>query len=198
MDIAQVGITAGATLLAVVLGGWLTTRAQDRLWQRDNRRQWRDLRLGAYTGFLSAFREYVAYVLQPPVQIVAVTRPRSPHDLMPFFDESGTPYREKLEATKTALRLVSSRPEVVRASGALVGQARQLAADRASHTVETIPPERFDQLWAAERDFITAARDELGLADAFAPDDTPAATSIESSQSNAVTRRERRARPVVG
>lgn len=170
MGVAQLGITATTTLGAVVLGGWLTTRAQDRLWRRDNRRQWRDIRLAAYTGFLTAFREYVAYVLQPPVRIVAVARPRSPNDLMPFFDEKGTPYKERLEATKTALRLVSGRANVVQASSALVRQARLLAADRAAHDVDTIPPERFDQLWAAERAFVLAARDELGLVDGFEPD----------------------------
>ena len=169
MSMTQLGITVVTTLFAVVLGGWLTTRAQDRLWRQDDRRQWRDIRLTAYTGFLTAFREYVAYVLQPPVRIVAVARPRSPNDLMPFFDEKGTPYKEKLEATKTALRLVSGRAEVVQASSAMVGQARLLAADRATHDIDTIPPERFDQLWAAERVFVLAAREELGLADAFEP-----------------------------
>jgi hypothetical protein len=95
MSITQLSITAVTTLLAVALGGWLTIRAQDRLWRRDNRRQWRDIRLTAYTGFLTAFREYVAYVLQPPVRVVAVARPRSPNDLMPFFDEKGTPLQRE-------------------------------------------------------------------------------------------------------
>jgi hypothetical protein len=198
MILIQLGLTTATTLVAVILGGWLTTRAQDRLWQRDNRRQWRDIRLAAYTGFLAAFREYVAYVLQPPVQVVAVARPKSPHDLMPFFDEKGTPYREKLEATKTTLRLVSSRTDVVLASSVLVGQARQLAAARASHSVETIPPERFDELWTAERDFVAAARDELGIADAFGPGSAPPLPDAEPSRWSAITGSRSKARPVAG
>jgi hypothetical protein len=197
MSIAQLGITAGTTLIAVLLGGILTTRAQDRLWHRDNRRQWRDIRLSAYSGFLAAFREYVAYVLQPPVQIVAVEH-RGRGDLMPFFDETGTPYRERLEAAKTTLRLVSGTPQVVEASSALVRQARWLAADRATHSVETMPPERFEQLWAAERAFVDAARDELGLAGAFGSDDAlePAGNSRPAQRASVMSRG--RTRPAAG
>ena len=61
VSVAEVAVTAVTTLIAVALGGWLTGRAQDRIWQRDHQRQWRDIRLTAYTGYLTAFREYVAY-----------------------------------------------------------------------------------------------------------------------------------------
>lgn len=107
MGLLQVGITATATMLAVMLGGWLTVRAQDRLWRRDQERQWRDIRLSAYREFVGAFREYVAFILRPDVQISAVPRPREPGDLMSFFDEIGTRYKERLELAKTALRLVA-------------------------------------------------------------------------------------------
>jgi hypothetical protein len=163
MSLVQVGITAAATMLAVMLGGWLTVRAQDRLWRRDHERQWRDIRLSAYTDFIGAFREYVAFVLQPNARISAVPRPREPGDPMPFFDEVGTRYKERLESTKTALRLVTNRSTVVRASSAMVHQARLLAASRATHSIDTLPAPQFDALWAAEREFISEARAELGL-----------------------------------
>jgi len=160
---AQVIITAVATLLAVGLGGWLTTRAQERLWRRDQHRQWRDIRLTAYTEFLTAFRQYVSYVLLPTAKITTTRRKRSPNDLMPYFDKEGTAYKERLEATKTALRLVSGHPAVVEASREVVRLVRLLAADRAVHGIEGVPDAQFDALWAAEREFITAARAELGL-----------------------------------
>ncbi|MBM9503675.1 hypothetical protein [Actinacidiphila acididurans] len=47
MNLVSNGITAMVTLFAVVLGGWLSTRSQDQLWQREHVRQWRDIRLGA-------------------------------------------------------------------------------------------------------------------------------------------------------
>jgi hypothetical protein len=169
----EVGVTAVSTLVAVVLGGWLTIRAQDRHWRRDHQRQWRDIRLAAYTSYLTAFRQYVAYVLQPTAQILVVPRPRMPADPMPFFDEKGSAYRERLEASKTTLRLVAGRAGVVRASNMMVRYARLLAADRATHEADAIPPERFERLWSAEREFVLAAREELGLANDFEIGDRP-------------------------
>ncbi|MEH0937190.1 hypothetical protein V6U80_18690 [Micromonospora sp. CPCC 205543] len=167
MSLVQVSVTATATLLAVMLGGWLTVRSQDRHWRRDHQRQWRDIRLAAYSEYLSAFREFVAYVLQPTAQVVAVPRPVEPYDLMPFFDAQGSAYRERLEASKTAVRLVSGGPDVVHACNAMVRHARLLAADRASHDIGSVPPARFQDLWSAERQFMRAARAELGLASDF-------------------------------
>jgi hypothetical protein len=167
MGLVQVGITATATMLAVLIGGWLTLRAQDRLWRRDQDRQWRDIRLNTYTEFINAFREYVAFFLQADARISAVPRPRAPGEPMPFFDETGTKYKERLESAKTSLRLVTDQAALVRASSAMVHQARKLAASRATHEVDELPSAEFDALWACEREFITCARTELGLAGAL-------------------------------
>jgi hypothetical protein len=162
-----VAVTTVSTLLAVVLGGWLTLRGQDRHWKREQARQWRDMRLQRYTEFLTAFREYVSYILLPTAQVIAVRRAKSPHDLMPFFDETGTRYKEKLEAAKTAVRLVSERPQLIEASKAMVQHARSLAAERATVPVESMPPEKFALLWSAERAFVSLARTEVGLDEEF-------------------------------
>ncbi|RAO33990.1 hypothetical protein PSN13_02857 [Micromonospora saelicesensis] len=167
VSLIQAGVTATTTMLAVLIGGWLTVRAQDRLWRRDQDRQWRDIRLNAYTDFIGAVREYVAHVLNPAARITAVPRPRDPGDLMPFFDDEGSRYRERLESTKTALRLVAGHVEVVSGSSELVRQARLLAATRAGSEAEALPADRFDALWEAERRFIEVARAELGLPSAF-------------------------------
>jgi hypothetical protein len=55
----------------------------------------------------------------------------------------------------------------------MVRHARLLAADRSTHDVDAIPPERFEQLWSAEREFVLAAREELGLASDFEIGDRP-------------------------
>jgi hypothetical protein len=174
VNVGEVAVTTATTLAAVLLGGWLTVRAQDRLWRRDHQRQWRDIRLAAYTSYLTAFREYIAYVLRPNAVITAIPRPQPPNDLMPFFDEVGSGYKERFEAAKTALRLISGRPTVVRAANAMVRSARLLAAERASHEPGAIPSERFEHLWSAERDFVLAAREELGLDADFEIGDRPA------------------------
>ncbi|MFI7432475.1 hypothetical protein [Micromonospora haikouensis] len=183
VNLAELGITAATTLVAVALGGWLTVRAQDRLWRRDHQRQWRDIRLAAYRDFLTAFREYVAYVLRPDARVVAVPRPRPPHDPMPFFDDEGSAYRERLEATKTAVRLVADGPDTVRAVNAMVRHARLLAADRAAHDVDAVPPERFEGLWVAEREFVLVARRELGMAGDFEIGDRPGGDAARAAAS---------------
>lgn len=167
VNVGGIVVTAVTTLGAVLLGGWLTIRSQDRVWRRDHRRQWRDIRLAAYTSYLTAFREYVAYVLRPGVRILAVPRPYPPNDLVPYFDETGSSYKERLESTKTALRMIAGCARVVRASNSMVRHARLLAADRATNDVDSIAPERFERLWTAEREFVLAAREDLGLGSDF-------------------------------
>jgi hypothetical protein len=93
MDLVSSATTAIATLLGVLIGGWLSIRNQDRLWRRDSARQWRDIRLTAYTKFLAAFRAYVAFASEPTAKITAVPHPRISGELMPFFDERGTQYK---------------------------------------------------------------------------------------------------------
>ncbi|GAA1980249.1 hypothetical protein [Kitasatospora viridis] len=163
MDLLNSGITALVTLLAVMLGGWLSTRAQDRLWRRDHARQWRDIRLATYRDFLTAFREYIAFMREPTASITTAPHPRKAGVSMPFFDEAGRPYVERLEAAKTAARLVSEWPQTVNALDALVAEARTIASARATHGASDVPAEAFEALWAAERQFLAQARRELGL-----------------------------------
>ena len=163
MVLASSAVTAVVALLAVALGGWLSTRNQDRLWQRDHERQWRDIRLSAYTNFLSVYRQYVAFALEPTANITAVPHPRVAGQMMPFFDEAGRPYKEKLEAAFTAVRLVSEQPDTVRTCIGVVTPARQIAAARAAHSPAELPSDSFGELWSAEQAFLVAARKELGL-----------------------------------
>lgn len=163
MNLVGNAITAIVTLLAVVLGAWLSIINQNRLWRRDHSRQWRDIRLNVYNDFLAAYRQYVAFVLEATAIITALPHPRHPGDLMPFFDANGRPYKEKMEAAKTAARLVSESQTTVNALDLLVRNARQVAAARATYAVDEIPAERFDELWKAEDAFIVQIRQELGL-----------------------------------
>ncbi|MFC0104921.1 hypothetical protein [Kibdelosporangium aridum] len=156
-------ITAVVALLGVVIGGWLTVRNQERSWQREHSRQWRDIRLAAYNEFLAACRQYIAFTLEPTAKITAVPHPREPGQMMPFFDEAGRPYKEKLESAFTAVRLVSELPDTVRTVVTVVNRARQIAAARATHSEADLPSEPFKVLWSAEQEFLIAARLELGL-----------------------------------
>lgn len=130
MDLAGNLATAALALLGVLLGGWLSIRNQDRLWRRDHARQWRDIRLNAYKEFLAAYRQYIAFAVEPTAKISAVPHPRSPGVFMPFFDEVGRPYKERIDSASIAARLVSESPETTNAIVRLSRCARDVAASR--------------------------------------------------------------------
>ncbi|MGW4844944.1 hypothetical protein [Nocardia brasiliensis] len=156
-------ISALAVLSGVILGGWLSTRNQERQARRDHHREWRDIRLSAYNDFVAAYRQYVAFALEPSAQISAVPHPWVPNELMPFFDEAGRPYKERLESAWTGARLVFESTETANASLNVLTCARQVAAARASHGSEEIPAALFRALWRSQDKFIAAARKEMGL-----------------------------------
>lgn len=82
---------------------------------------------------------------------------------MPVFDTAGRPYVEPLDAASTTVRLVLESPRTIRATGAVVGSARQIDAARAAHSEPELPVENFVALWSALQVFLSAARQELGL-----------------------------------
>ena len=100
---------------------------------------------------------------------------------MPFFDEHGRRYRERLEAARTEVRLVSESESVIAAAGALLLHARRVAAARAKHAAESMPSALFDDLWKAEREFVTTARLDLGLQRVA----LPSAAEVLAKQSSA-------------
>jgi len=63
-----------------------------------------------------------------------------------------------------AARLVSDRTETLVAIRLVVTGARRIAAERAKHAAGEVPSEAFEELWAAQYDFVNASRRELGLA----------------------------------
>ncbi|WP_157877960.1 hypothetical protein [Streptomyces torulosus] len=164
MSILSTSITAVVALLGVVLGGWLSIHNQDRLSRRDHARQWRDIRLAAYKEFAAAYRQYVAFVLDPSANITAVPNPRFPGELMPVFDQAGRPYKERLETAATAVRLVCESPDTLRATNNVVWSVRQIANTRATQSEAALPSETFIALWSVQQAFLLAARQELGLA----------------------------------
>lgn len=163
MSLVSNAITAVVTLLGVFLGGWLSVRNQERLWRRDHARQWRDIRLAAYNDFLTAYRQYFAFVLDPAARVTHVERRELPDEPLPYFDEHGRPYKERMDSTLMVVRLVSERAETLEALNALVMAVRAVASARSTHAADDIPQERFNQMWEAQRAFLMAARNELGL-----------------------------------
>ncbi|MGW0180800.1 hypothetical protein [Nocardia sp. NPDC003345] len=162
MNVISTLVTAAAALIGVLVGGWITIRNQDRQWQREHARQWRDIRLATYTEFVSAYREYVAFALEPTANIVVRPHPRVP-ELMPFFDGAGRPYKERLEAAMASMRLVCESDASRLASSRVVSAVRQIAAARSATSADAVDPALFAELYAAQYEFINTARAEVGL-----------------------------------
>lgn len=157
-------ISALAVLAGVLLGGWLTIRNHDRQWRREHQREWREIRLRTYDEFVAAYRQYVAFAVDPAAHITAVPHPWRAGQLMPFFDEAGRPYKERLESAWVSTRLTYESMEAASASLRVLTAARQVAAARGTSGASDIPSELFKELWAAQDAFVAAARTELGLA----------------------------------
>ncbi|WP_327149299.1 hypothetical protein [Nocardia sp. NBC_01329] len=162
MDVVSTLVTAAAALIGVLVGGWITIRNQDRQWQREHARQWRDIRLSTYAEFVSAYREYVAFALEPTANIVVRPHPRVP-ELMPFFDGAGRPYKERLEAAMASMRLVCESDASKLSSSRVVSAVRQIAAARSTTSADAVDPALFAELYAAQYEFINTARAEIGL-----------------------------------
>jgi hypothetical protein len=117
--------------------------------------------LAAFNEFASAYREYIAFVLDPAARIQAAQHPRRSDELFPVFDEEGRRDRERLESASMALRLVAESPHTLRECKAIVVIARRIAAARATHSATALPSDDFHELWDAQRRFVLAARQEL-------------------------------------
>jgi hypothetical protein len=180
MVFATTATSAAVALLGVLLGGWLSTRNQDRSWKREHAQQWRDIRLATYGDFASAYRELVAFAVDPTARITGHPHPGRAGELMPRFDDEGRRYKERLDAASVAVRLVSESPDTMKACAAVVQSVRGIAAARAANSdvnIPDIPLEAFDALWAAQDAFLNTTRRELGLSDVswgliYPPDET--------------------------
>ena len=159
----QTVVTSVTALASALVGGWLAMRGHDRAARRDDARHHRDLRLGYYEAFVTAFRGYIAHLQLPDTTVTAVRRARPPHDLMPQFDAAGSAYSRRLDATKTAVRLITSNTNLIAASRLMVHAARCLAVDRATTPADATAAELYEQLWDAERKFLILARKDLGI-----------------------------------
>lgn len=151
------------TVLAVLIGGWLSSRAQFRQSEKQDDSNWRAVRIAKYAQFLTAYRQYIAYALDPEAKISAVPHPRLPNTMMPFFDATGRRYREQLEAARAELLLACVDDAVEHATLMLLRQARSIAASRHNTAATDIPPQQFEALWTLEREVINQARKDLGL-----------------------------------
>jgi hypothetical protein len=163
MELATSATTAAVALLGVGLGGWLTGRNQDRTWRREHASQWRDIRLSAYGDFVSAYRQFVAFAMEPGAKITAKPNPRNAGKVLPFFDAEGRPYKERLEAAAVRVLVVSESSDTMRTSNDVVESVRRIAAARATHSETDVPHDVFVGFITAQKEFLSAVRRDLDL-----------------------------------
>lgn len=178
--------TAIVALVGVALGGVISTRNQERTWQREHERHWRDLRLHEYAEFKGAVRSMVAYIVDPSAKVLAKPHPRRSEEMVPIFDEIWKPFRERLEVAETRIRLVAVSQLTTECAQEVVIDTRVLAAARSTCAHDEIPDNLFVQLWASLEAFTNAARVEFGL------DEINDWTVPESARREALRRRSRR------
>lgn len=156
-------ITGVVALLGVLLGGIITIRNQERLWVREHERQWRDIRLRVFEDFIAACRGTVAYISSPDAKIKSAPHPQRQGDSIPFYDEIGTPIRERMDAAVTKIRLISSSSETANSAHQMVFSIRDLAAARATYVHDEMPHELWLRVFENQQKFLLAARNELNL-----------------------------------
>jgi hypothetical protein len=83
--------------------------------------------------------------------------------MIPFFDSDDRSHKERLEATRMAVNLVSEFPETIDALLYLMRRVRNLAAARVACTPSEIPEGSWKALFVAHDGFVIATRKELGL-----------------------------------
>jgi hypothetical protein len=126
--------------------------------------RWREARSSAYSRFLGAVNQYMAYVEGPHANIESVPHPATSRPLA-LFDKDGAPYKEALESSYAEVQLLAGSPLTIARAADLARAARRAAAARGLYEAGEIPEDHVGPVWEAEKGFILAARFELGLAE---------------------------------
>ena len=164
MNLAALIVGPIVALAGVWLGGWITSRGQERLRDREERRHERDELRVACRAYLAAARQFDQYLKDPRTVIDTVANPGAPHPI-PIFDARAEPYNQTLEACSASLLFAAASVETINQATRLRTALVRLAVARAEHPGPgRIPNEPVLAVLAAERDFMNAARRDLGLA----------------------------------
>ena len=163
MDLA-VWLSAPLTLVGVWLGGFLSSRAQDRTWKREQSQLSRDVRRAVYSRLVATVRQYRSYVVGPHAQVdVWLWDDPGGRRLAPGIGADGATYQEAMEASFTEVLMVAEDQETIDRAHFLTGMARRTAVARAIYGSDQIPNNVDGALFVAERSFIECARRDLGL-----------------------------------
>src|SRR5687768_10788170 len=95
MDLVALIMGPVVALAGVWLGGWITSRDQARLRDREERRHEREELRAACRAYLAAARQFDQYLKDPRTVIGIVPNPAGAHPI-PIFDARAEPYSQML------------------------------------------------------------------------------------------------------
>lgn len=151
--------TVGA-LAGVVLGAFLSARAQRALSHENRRQAIRQSQLDACIAFLEAYRKLTRFVLTEAQNVELVTRKYDQQSHPKINDQ--TPLFEERNAADARLAAMISRDSPIRTAGEAVSMAfRQLVHARAEHGYGGVPIEIVGALHVAEEEFSQAVYEQL-------------------------------------
>jgi hypothetical protein len=152
-------ISAIGALTGVILGALLTSRFQRSAWLRQEAVKSIQERRVVYASFIATAREWRANVMSPEAKILtASTISRGRH-------AAGGEAEVKTLRLQAELGLVAFTQGTVLCSDGLISAVRRLAEARGSHDAGQVPDPIVQRCRDAEREFLKAARIELGSPD---------------------------------
>jgi hypothetical protein len=155
-QVALAVLSVVGALTGVGLGAMLTARSQRVAWERQEAGKSLQERRTSYAAFIAAAREWRAAVMSPDAAILeASSVSRKPH-------ADGGEARTRFLRLRAELALAAHAPETVRAADLLVDAVAHLAEARAGYPLGQVPEPIVQACRDADRDFLHAARAELG------------------------------------
>lgn len=160
IEVSQVATAAGATILAVLIGAWLTKRREQAHWLRESRHQLYADYVGVVSDLATALRRFKADLSEAHPLPVSPTRVEE-------LVETCRPWQEKLEDLGNRIRMVAS-PGIISAVEELDSDIFQVTwwAQRTKPNDLTITGAAIERLpwieWEKVDRFISMARVELG------------------------------------
>jgi hypothetical protein len=152
-------LSVGGALVGVALGALLNARVQRKSWERQEDLKSTQDRRVMFAAFVAACREWRATVLGPDVKILrASSVSRNPH-------ADGGAARTTVLRLRAELALVAHTTETVRAGADLMRVVGLLSEARANFEAGQVPDTFIQPCRDAEREFVRAARAELGSPD---------------------------------
>lgn len=161
MELSSLIGIAGA-LLGVVLGSFLTFRAQKSLAIESHRLARTAAREGAYVEFLGSWRQFRRFLLTEELTVTLVPRDDDPQVSVAVIDGAAVRWDAVDRATAQVQILAASRSDILTAAESVRRAINTIAESRAVNAAGAVPAELVKQAKTAEAVFARSANLDIG------------------------------------